>query len=83
VSRDWLAATGWDPAYGARPLKRVIQRNLQGPLAEMILAGEVADGDHMVILNQGDVLIFNGQGAADRRNRPVRSTGIEAEVEVT
>jgi ATP-dependent Clp protease ATP-binding subunit ClpB len=51
VSRDWLAATGWDPAYGARPLKRVIQRNLQDPLAEMILAGEVADGDHMVILN--------------------------------
>src|SRR5256884_980478 len=40
AARDWLAAKGWDPAYGARPLKRVIQRNLQDPLAEMILAGE-------------------------------------------
>jgi ATP-dependent Clp protease ATP-binding subunit ClpB len=42
AARDWLAAKGWDPAYGARPLKRVIQRNLQDPLAEMILAGEGA-----------------------------------------
>src|SRR6059036_3568987 len=37
AARDWLAAKGWDPAYGARPLKRVIQRHLQDPLAEMIL----------------------------------------------
>ena len=45
AARDWLAAKGWDPAYGARPLKRVIQRHLQDPMAEMILAGEIADGD--------------------------------------
>src|SRR5258706_9175278 len=45
AARDWLADKGWDPAYGARPLKRVIQRNVQDPLAEMILAGDVADGD--------------------------------------
>ena len=45
AARDWLAAKGWDPAYGARPLKRVIQRSVQDPLAEMILAGEIADGD--------------------------------------
>ena len=43
-ARHWLAAKGWDPAYGARPLKRVIQRNVQDPLAEMILAGDVRDG---------------------------------------
>ena len=48
-ARDWLAEKGWDPAYGARPLKRVIQRNLQDPLAEMILAGDVADGDTVKI----------------------------------
>jgi ATP-dependent Clp protease ATP-binding subunit ClpB len=60
-ARDWLAAKGWDPAYGARPLKRVIQRNLQDPLAEMILAGEVKDGDKVVIAAEGNVLTFNGK----------------------
>jgi ATP-dependent Clp protease ATP-binding subunit ClpB len=61
AARDWLAAKGWDPAYGARPLKRVIQRNLQDPLAEMILAGEVHDGDRVVIASEGNVLTFNGK----------------------
>ena len=63
AARDWLAAKGWDPAYGARPLKRVIQRNLQDPLAEMILAGEIADGDRVVISSEGNVLTFNGKAA--------------------
>src|SRR5271168_3838350 len=61
AARDWLAAKGWDPAYGARPLKRVIQRNVQDPLAEMILAGEVHDGDHVAISAEGNVLTFNGK----------------------
>jgi ATP-dependent Clp protease ATP-binding subunit ClpB len=61
AARDWLAAKGWDPAYGARPLKRVMQRNLQDPLAEMILAGDVADGDRVVISSEGNVLTFNGK----------------------
>ena len=61
AARDWLAGKGWDPAYGARPLKRVIQRNLQDPLAEMILAGEVKDGDRVVISAKGNVLTFNGK----------------------
>jgi len=61
AARDWLAAKGWDPAYGARPLKRVIQRNVQDPLAEMILAGEVKDGDDVAISAQGNVLTFNGK----------------------
>jgi ATP-dependent Clp protease ATP-binding subunit ClpB len=60
-ARDWLATKGWDPAYGARPLKRVIQRYLQDPLAEMILAGEVKDGDRVVISVKGNVLTFNGK----------------------
>jgi ATP-dependent Clp protease ATP-binding subunit ClpB len=60
-ARNWLAAKGWDPAYGARPLKRVIQRNLQDPLAEMILAGEVRDGDRVAIS-------VERQSAADRGN---------------
>src|SRR5258707_23401 len=61
AGRDWLAPRGWDPAYGARPLKRVIQRNLQDPLAEMILEGSVVDGDRVVISSQGNVLTFNGK----------------------
>jgi ATP-dependent Clp protease ATP-binding subunit ClpB len=60
-ARDWLAEKGWDPAYGARPLKRVIQRHVQDPLAEMILAGEVKDGDRVVISVEGNVLTFNGK----------------------
>jgi ATP-dependent Clp protease ATP-binding subunit ClpB len=61
AARDWLAEKGWDPAYGARPLKRVIQRNVQDPLAEMILAGEVTDGDRVAISVKGNVLTFNGK----------------------
>jgi ATP-dependent Clp protease ATP-binding subunit ClpB len=61
AARDWLAAKGWDPAYGARPLKRVIQRHVQDPLAEMILAGEITDGDRIVISSEGNVLTFNGK----------------------
>ena len=61
AARDWLAAKGWDPAYGARPLKRVIQRNLQDPLAEMILAGEIRDGDRVAMSVEGNVLTFNGK----------------------
>jgi ATP-dependent Clp protease ATP-binding subunit ClpB len=61
TARDWLAEKGWDPAYGARPLKRVIQRSVQDPLAEMILAGEVRDGDTVAISSEGNVLTFNGK----------------------
>jgi len=63
AGRDWLAAKGWDPAYGARPLKRVIQRYLQDPLAEMILGGDVRDGDNVAISSEGNVLTFNGKAA--------------------
>ncbi len=46
---DWLAEQGYDPVYGARPLKRVIQKKLQDALATKILAGEIADGDHVTV----------------------------------
>src|SRR5215212_9694176 len=59
-ARDWLAAKGWDPAYGARPLKRVIQRHLQDPLAEKILAGEVADGATVEVSANAQGLLING-----------------------
>jgi ATP-dependent Clp protease ATP-binding subunit ClpB len=59
--RNWLAEKGWDPAYGARPLKRVIQRYVQDPLAEMILAGDVRDGSAVKISAGKDGLTFNGK----------------------
>jgi len=60
-ARDWLAAKGWDPAYGARPLKRAIQRAVQDPLAEMILAGRVHDGETVAVSAGDGGLTFNGQ----------------------
>jgi ATP-dependent Clp protease ATP-binding subunit ClpB len=62
-ARDWLAAKGWDPAYGARPLKRAIQRAVQDPLAEMILAGRVHDGETVKLSAADEGLTFNGQVA--------------------
>jgi ATP-dependent Clp protease ATP-binding subunit ClpB len=60
-ARDWLAAKGWDPAYGARPLKRAIQRAVQDPLAEMILAGRVHDGETVAVSAGDGGLTFNGR----------------------
>ncbi len=48
-ARQWLAKKGYDPAFGARPLKRVIQKTLQDELARKVLAGEIGDGDHVVV----------------------------------
>ena len=63
-ARDWLAEKGWDPAYGARPLKRVIQKSVQDPLAEMILSGRIKDGETVVITVGKLGLKFNGEVAA-------------------
>jgi len=60
AAREWLADKGYDPAYGARPLKRVIQRHLQDPLAEKILAGEVADGKTVQVSANAQGLLING-----------------------
>jgi ATP-dependent Clp protease ATP-binding subunit ClpB len=63
-ARDWLAEKGWDPAYGARPLKRVIQKSVQDPLAEMILAGKIKDGEKVTVSGDRLGLTFNGKLAA-------------------
>jgi ATP-dependent Clp protease ATP-binding subunit ClpB len=65
-AREWLADKGWDPAYGARPLKRVIQKSLQDPLAEMILSGRVKDGDAVVVSAGPTGLVFNTATAEER-----------------
>jgi ATP-dependent Clp protease ATP-binding subunit ClpB len=61
AAREWLAEKGWDPAYGARPLKRVIQKSIQDPLAELVLAGTVKDGDRVEISAGKQGLTFNGK----------------------
>ena len=56
-ARKWLADEGYDPVFGARPLKRVIQRALQDPLAEMLLSGDVLDGQTVEVSAGEDGLI--------------------------
>ncbi|MEE9301660.1 MAG: ATP-dependent chaperone ClpB [Alphaproteobacteria bacterium] len=64
-AREWLANAGYDPVYGARPLKRVIQRSLQNPLAELMLEGKILDGETISIsANEGGLLI-NGMESKD------------------
>jgi ATP-dependent Clp protease ATP-binding subunit ClpB len=63
-ARDWLADKGYDPAYGARPLKRVIQKSVQDPLAELILSGRIRDGEKVKISSGRDGLVFNGATVA-------------------
>jgi len=58
-AKDWLANTGYDPVYGARPLKRAIQRHIQDPLAEQLLEGKIKDGDTVRVSSDGSGLLIN------------------------
>ena len=69
-ARKWLADEGYDPVFGARPLKRVIQRALQNPLAELLLAGDVKDGDTIPISAGADGLIIGDRLGTSERPRP-------------
>ena len=60
-ARDWLADRGYDPAYGARPLKRVMQKELQDALAEKILAGDILDGATVTVSADDKGLIIDGK----------------------
>ncbi|WP_028748706.1 ATP-dependent chaperone ClpB [Rhizobium mesoamericanum] len=63
-ARNWLANKGYDPVYGARPLKRVIQKYVQDPLAEQILSGQVPDGSTVKITSGSDRLLFSTRNSA-------------------
>ncbi|MGK2742227.1 ATP-dependent chaperone ClpB [Tepidicaulis sp. LMO-SS28] len=63
-ARHWLAERGYDPVYGARPLKRVIQREVQDPLAELLLQGAIKDGETVKVTLGEDGLLFNEKAAA-------------------
>jgi ATP-dependent Clp protease ATP-binding subunit ClpB len=60
-----LARRGYDPAWGARPLKRVIQKDVQDPLARLILEGRIKDGDTVRVSFDGNDFLFNG--ASDKK----------------
>lgn len=70
AAREWLADEGYDPVFGARPLKRVIQRALQDQLAEMILAGDVADGSIVQVSAAADGLLVGDRVSASNRRPP-------------
>ncbi|MCV2879243.1 ATP-dependent chaperone ClpB [Sedimentimonas flavescens] len=70
AAKMWLADEGYDPVYGARPLKRVIQRSLQDPLAELILGGEILDGATVTITANENGLVVGGKVSASSRRAP-------------
>ena len=57
-ARDWIADKGYDPVYGARPLKRVFQTNIQNPIAELILAGKLSEGEVIKITDGPEGLLI-------------------------
>jgi ATP-dependent Clp protease ATP-binding subunit ClpB len=61
AAADLLAAEGWDPAFGARPLKRVVQQRVENVMASKLLAGEIVDGSKIRLEASGDRLVF-GKG---------------------
>ena len=64
AAKEVLAEAGWDPAYGARPLKRAIQRLVENPLAQRLLEGEFAEGDTIRVDAQNGELVFERAAAA-------------------
>ena len=72
-ARTWLGDEGYDPVFGARPLKRVLQRHLQDPLAEMILSGDVLDGGVVKVSAGVEGLIIGDRVSASRRDRPAEA----------
>ncbi|MBM6620028.1 ATP-dependent chaperone ClpB [Micrococcaceae bacterium RIT802] len=66
AAREWLALTGYDPAYGARPLRRLVQREIGDRLARAVLSGEIADGDTVEV----DALEDEGGLTVDRAGAP-------------
>ncbi len=72
AARKSLAEKGYDPVYGARPLKRVIQRHLQDPLAQMLLAGEILDGQTVPVTAGPEGLVIAGQAQGEDADAPPR-----------
>jgi ATP-dependent Clp protease ATP-binding subunit ClpB len=74
VALKWLADEGYDPVFGARPLKRVIQTALQNPLAEMLLSGDIVDGSVIDVSAGVDGLMIGDRIGASNRPKPDKAT---------
>ncbi len=72
-ARAWLANEGYDPVFGARPLKRVIQKHLQNPLATLLLSGDVLDGETVQVTAGPEGLIIGGRMMVSNRKPPERA----------
>jgi ATP-dependent Clp protease ATP-binding subunit ClpB len=77
AAKERLAADGYDPVYGARPLKRLIQQQIENPLARRILAGQFGPGDEIIVDVGGDGLVFDKRTLAGRGGQamPSKSSG--------
>ena len=64
-AKDFLVSKGYDPAYGARPMRRAVERSLEDPLAEEILKGSFHDGEPVQVSAEGDRLTFSQKATAE------------------
>ncbi len=80
AARKWLAREGFDPAFGARPLRRTLQRYVESPLAVQLLRGQFQAGDTVVVDVVDNQIVFNRQPAPDQAT-PVESAPVEAMVD--
>ena len=61
AARTFMADAGYDPVYGARPLKRYVQQAVETPLARELVSGKIRDGQHVTVDVQNDALVFNAK----------------------
>lgn len=72
-AKIWLADAGYDPAFGARPLKRVIQRELQNPLASQMIEGKIPDGSSVTVTADDNGLVIKPAGDSVAADKPAKS----------
>jgi ATP-dependent Clp protease ATP-binding subunit ClpB len=80
AAMDKLTAAGFDPVYGARPLKRAIQHLIENPLAQAILAGRFGPGDRVTVDVAGNALVFGRGASATAADGPAEGEVIEGEI---
>jgi ATP-dependent Clp protease ATP-binding subunit ClpA len=80
AAREWLAQTGYNPDFGARPLQRVIQKHLESPLSLKILGGEFTSGDTVIVDVSEDEkdLVFSGKKGENQSKNVVEEVEVEA-----
>src|SRR5690625_724575 len=74
AAAEWLARVGYDPAYGARPLRRLVQREIGDKLAKQILAGQIVDGDTVEVDADGEGITLKSSGQQDVAEEPAQAS---------